>query len=99
MALTIEQALAALDDPQYQTIDGLKTLVGQVSADVPGKVGATTLLYSGNIGAGPAWVLATETAAASPSAFITIEETPVARFIQDPRFRSALEDAAGTSGL
>jgi hypothetical protein len=45
MRITYEQAIASLNDPQYQTLEGLRNLVSQVSVQVAGSASdATTLL-------------------------------------------------------
>ncbi|MGZ4969738.1 MAG: hypothetical protein ACXV8O_16705 [Methylobacter sp.] len=50
MNMTLEQAINALSDPQYQTIDGLRALVNQVSVQVPNAInGAQTLLENNSM--------------------------------------------------
>jgi|LakMenEpi03Aug12_release.lakeMendotaPanAssembly.Ray.scaffolds.fasta_scaffold4923116_1 hypothetical protein len=44
MSFTFEQAIAALDNPQYQSLEGLRNLIRQISVDIPRKsVNAVTL--------------------------------------------------------
>lgn len=98
MAITFDQAIAALGNTEYQTLDGLKQLVAQISVQATGQASnATTLLYSGSLGDVPAWQVANKLAESASGKVVVIGQTPVANFLEDPRFLSALEDAAGTS--
>jgi VCBS repeat-containing protein len=105
MAMTYEQAIAALSDPQYQTIDGLRFLVSQISVQVPNAVnGAVTLLYSGTVGGDiPAWQIAEQLAgqinSPSGSQVITIGDTPVADFLKSDAFMAALHHLTGDEGF
>lgn len=98
MSMTLQQAISALSNPEYQTIAGLRSLVSQVSVAVPNvSNGATTLLYSGMIGNLPAWQIAEEIGSSSDGRVITIGETPVAKLLGSNEFKDALEQAAGTN--
>ena len=73
MNLTLGQAIIALSNPQYQSIDGLFTLVSQVSLQAPDTVnGAQTFLYSGMVGDIPAWQIAEKIGSSSGGQIITI---------------------------
>lgn len=100
MNMTLEQAINALSDPQYQTVDGLRALVNQVSVQVPNAInGAQTLLYSGNVGNVPAWQIAEQIGASSNNQVITINQTPVAEFLDSKEFKSALSNITGAAGF
>ncbi len=97
MSMTYTQAIAALSNPQYQTLEGLRTLVNQVSVAVPGAApNATTLLYSGLINGAPSYLLAESISATSSGKVITINQTPASTFLNSADFRAALMTAAGT---
>jgi len=57
---------------------------------------ATTLLYSGKVGDVPAWQIANQIGSAGGGNIVVIGDTPVANFLEDPRFISALENIVGT---
>ena len=82
MSITLDQAIAALNDVNYQTLDGLKQLVKLISVEIQNQTpNAVTLLYSGNVGDLPAWQIANQIAEVSGGKVITIGQTPVAQFI------------------
>jgi hypothetical protein len=74
------QAIAALSDPKYQTLEGLKQLVAQVSVQVPDQIPrASTLLYSGNVGDVPAWQIANQIGSAAGGSIVVIGKTLATR--------------------
>ena len=98
MSITLDQAIAALNDVNYQTLDGLKQLVKLISVEIQNQTpNAVTLLYSGNVGDLPAWQIANQIAEVSGGKVITIGQTPVAQFIESIEFKDALQQAAGTN--
>jgi hypothetical protein len=93
MSMTFDQAIAALGDPQHQTLDGLKQLVSLVSVDIQNE--ATTLFYSGEIDDIPTWKIAGQIATASDGKVATIDQTDVARFLNHDAFKVALTSITG----
>jgi hypothetical protein len=93
MSMTFDQAIAALGDPQHQTLDGLKQLVSLVSVDIQNE--ATTLFYSGAIDDIPTWKIAGQIATASDGKVATIDQTDVARFLNHDAFKVALTSITG----
>src|SRR4051812_36171098 len=100
MSLTLAEAITALSDPQYQTLDGLRELVAQVSVRPTGaSPDAQTLLYSGKIGGVDAWTLAEPIGAASGGSIITISQTDAAKFLNSREFESALKAIVGDTAF
>jgi Ca2+-binding RTX toxin-like protein len=96
MSMTSAEAVLALGDPQYQSVEGLRILVSQVSVKVPGATSnAITLLYSGSLGNGPAWQVAEQIGASSGGRILTIGQTPVSKFLNSDAFKASLRNFAG----
>lgn len=100
MSLSLDEALAALDDPQYQTLDGLQELVRQVSVRPTNAVaGAETIFYSGTVGGVPAYQLVEALGAQSGGHIITPSQTPASEFLNSDKFLRTLRALVGRTGL
>lgn len=96
MGMSYEDAVAALKKPEYQSLDGLRALVDQVSVDpLKSRTDATALFYSGYVGKLPAWQMAEAVAEESRGNVITIKDTPAKKFLDSQPFRTALRKITG----
>lgn len=107
MAMTANEAIAALSDSKYSSMEGLLELTAKVSATVDGAPpNATTLLYSGGLeptgtggtyphGEGVQCFEVAQAISANNNEVITIDKTEVGKFLNSDEYKYAAERVTG----